>query len=78
MAARLPRPHRDDVYIAVAGLLGGLLLWALGSGHPHRPTSVVLLDGPGRLLLPLVVMARLRAAAPDPAAHGPAGRHAPR
>ncbi|MBL3804372.1 MULTISPECIES: sensor histidine kinase [Streptomyces] len=25
-----PRPHRDDVLIALAGLLGGLLLWALG------------------------------------------------
>lgn len=26
----LPRPHRDDVLIAVAGFLGGLLLWSLG------------------------------------------------
>ncbi|MFH8408725.1 sensor histidine kinase [Streptomyces sp. NPDC018019] len=26
----LPRPHRDDVRIAVCGLLGGLLVWALG------------------------------------------------
>lgn len=25
----LPRPHRDDVLIAAAGLLGGFLLWAL-------------------------------------------------
>ncbi|GGT29574.1 two-component sensor histidine kinase [Streptomyces kurssanovii] len=25
-----PRPHRDDVLIAVVGLLGGLLLWSLG------------------------------------------------
>jgi signal transduction histidine kinase len=25
-----PRPHRDDVLLAVAGLLGGLLLWSLG------------------------------------------------
>ncbi|WP_405794677.1 sensor histidine kinase [Streptomyces sp. NBC_01506] len=28
--ARLPRPHREDVLIAAAGLLGGVLLWALG------------------------------------------------
>ncbi len=26
----LPRPHRDDLRIAVCGLLGGLLVWALG------------------------------------------------
>ncbi|MGW4027881.1 sensor histidine kinase [Streptomyces sp. NPDC004838] len=26
----LPRPHRDDVFIAAVGLLGGLLLWSLG------------------------------------------------
>ncbi|UYQ64422.1 sensor histidine kinase [Streptomyces peucetius] len=25
-----PRPHRDDVLLGVTGLLGGLLLWALG------------------------------------------------
>lgn len=26
----LPRPHRDDVLIAVTGLLGGLVLWSFG------------------------------------------------
>ncbi|WP_030669062.1 sensor histidine kinase [Streptomyces rimosus] len=26
----LPRPHRDDLRIAVCGLLGGLLVWGLG------------------------------------------------
>ncbi|OON71997.1 sensor histidine kinase [Streptomyces tsukubensis] len=30
MAVRLPRPPRDDVLIAVGGLLGGLLVWAVG------------------------------------------------
>ncbi|MFI7098094.1 sensor histidine kinase [Streptomyces sp. NPDC050161] len=42
MRARLPavpaRPHRDDVLIAAAGLLGGLLLWVLGlHGRPPVP-----------------------------------------
>lgn len=33
--SQLPRPHRDDVLIAAAGLLGGILLWALGArNHP--------------------------------------------
>lgn len=32
MAVRLPRPHRDDVRIALGGLLGGLLLYAVGLG----------------------------------------------
>ncbi|MGW6460742.1 sensor histidine kinase [Streptomyces sp. NPDC055078] len=26
----IPRPHRDDVYICVVALLGGVLLWSLG------------------------------------------------
>ncbi|MFJ8083885.1 sensor histidine kinase [Streptomyces sp. NPDC096205] len=30
MAAPLPRPHRFDVYLGVAGLLGGLVMWKLG------------------------------------------------
>jgi signal transduction histidine kinase len=42
-----PRPHRDDVLIAAAGLLGGLLLWALGlhtNGHlAPLPAWVALL-----------------------------------
>ncbi|CAL9544215.1 hypothetical protein SUDANB120_04309 [Streptomyces sp. enrichment culture] len=27
---RIPRPHRDDVLLAVVSVLGGLLLWSLG------------------------------------------------
>ena len=46
------RPHRDDVLIAVVGLLGGLVLWALGldtrGGHGVDPHAL--------LLLPLVAM----------------------
>ncbi len=34
----LRRPHRDDWYIAVCGLLGGVLLWALGI-HPAWPPT---------------------------------------
>lgn len=30
MAVRLPRPHRFDVFLAVSGLAGGIVLWALG------------------------------------------------
>ncbi|WP_338018135.1 sensor histidine kinase [Streptomyces taklimakanensis] len=48
----LPRPHRDDVLIAVAGLLGGLAQWRLG-----LPTAF---SGGGRppalCLAPLVAM----------------------
>ncbi|MCX4819417.1 histidine kinase [Streptomyces sp. NBC_01142] len=48
----LPRPHRDDVLIAVAGFLGGLLLWQLGlDNHPKQGL------GPRWLaLLPLAVI----------------------
>ncbi|MET8469454.1 histidine kinase [Streptomyces sp. NPDC006422] len=54
LAAALPRPHRDDVRIAVGGLLGGLVLWGVGLGmNTGRP-----LDG-SWLLLPLVAMAAL-------------------
>ncbi|MET9361337.1 histidine kinase [Streptomyces sp. NPDC006632] len=42
----LPRPHRDDVLIAVAGLLGGLALWAVGlhtqGGRPLGGAWVLL------------------------------------
>ncbi|MFF3456361.1 sensor histidine kinase [Streptomyces sp. NPDC002730] len=48
----LPRPHRDDVLIAVVGFLGGLLLWSLGldsrRGHGFDPRALAL--------LPLAVM----------------------
>ncbi|WP_228447358.1 sensor histidine kinase [Streptomyces paludis] len=48
------RPHRDDVLIAAAGLVGGLALWALGLSFQ----GVRLLPGPW-VLLPLTVMAGL-------------------
>ncbi|QLH24167.1 sensor histidine kinase [Streptomyces sp. Rer75] len=34
--SRLPRPHRDDVLIGLAGVLGGALLWTLGL-HNNPP-----------------------------------------
>ncbi|MDQ0940684.1 signal transduction histidine kinase [Streptomyces sp. V1I1] len=47
-----PRPHRDDVLIAVAGFLGGLLMWSLGldthSDQGFEPRSLAL--------VPLAVM----------------------
>ncbi|MGI5378259.1 sensor histidine kinase [Streptomyces sp. CA-251387] len=65
MAVRLPRPHRFDVCVAVAGLLCGILFWALGLNlNPGR-----LLPG-AWVLLPLVVMASLellRRTRPQPA-----------
>ncbi|MEU0008785.1 histidine kinase [Streptomyces sp. NPDC006314] len=42
MPFALPRPHRDDWRIAVGGLLGGVLLWALGI-HPGRASDPVVL-----------------------------------
>ncbi|GGJ36160.1 sensor histidine kinase [Streptomyces brasiliensis] len=57
MAAPLPRPHHDDVRIAVGGLLGGLLLMAVGlhDRTPHDPVSV--LDQDWAVAIPLVVTA---------------------
>ncbi|WNI26870.1 histidine kinase [Streptomyces sp. ITFR-16] len=49
------RPHRDDVLIAVSGLLGGLVLWLLGL---FMRTGYVL-DDTRLALLPLVVMSAL-------------------
>ncbi|MFF3560006.1 sensor histidine kinase [Streptomyces sp. NPDC002574] len=50
-----PRPHRDDVLIAAAGLAGGLLMWTLGlytySGNQPRGGDAWL------SLLPLTAMA---------------------
>ncbi|MYW67633.1 two-component sensor histidine kinase [Streptomyces sp. SID8379] len=55
MQLTLPRPpHRDDVRIAVAGLLGGLLLWGIGL----RMNTGRLLDG-AWVIVPLVAMAGL-------------------
>ncbi|MEU6229672.1 histidine kinase [Streptomyces sp. NPDC047042] len=57
MAPRLPRPHRDDVRIALAGLIGGLLVWGVGLGTRTAGDALVLLDGRWPILLPLVVTA---------------------
>jgi len=47
-----PRPHRDDVLIAAAGLAGGLVLWRLGLFN-NQPVARELGDW---ALLPLVAM----------------------
>ncbi|WP_238431828.1 sensor histidine kinase [Streptomyces cavernae] len=57
MAVRLPRPHRFDVCAALAGLLGGLLLWGIGLGMRPAEESYVLWPGRWPVLLPLAVMA---------------------
>ncbi|MFF3372987.1 sensor histidine kinase [Streptomyces sp. NPDC002680] len=57
MAPRLPRPHRDDVRIALAGLLGGLLFWGVGLGTRPAGEPMVLWDGRWPVLLPLFVTA---------------------
>jgi signal transduction histidine kinase len=54
MRPALPRPHRDDVRIAVGGLLGGLVLWGMGLGM----NAGRLFDG-NWLLVPLVAMSAL-------------------
>ncbi|ROQ65978.1 signal transduction histidine kinase [Streptomyces sp. 840.1] len=60
------RPHRDDLLIAVTGLLGGVVLWLLGLHMQNgRP-----LDASGSELVPLAVMsslALLRRTAPQTA-----------
>ncbi|GAA1351305.1 histidine kinase [Streptomyces beijiangensis] len=51
---RLPRPHRDDALIALAGLVGGLAFWAIGL---HSQSGRWL---PGAwVLVPLFVMSGL-------------------
>ncbi|MDW8805959.1 histidine kinase [Streptomyces scabiei] len=57
MAVRPPRPHRVDLYIAAAGLLGGLLLWGLGLDTRTPRDGLVLLESPWWVLPPLVVTA---------------------
>jgi signal transduction histidine kinase len=57
MAVRLPRPHRDDVCIAAAGLLGGLLVWGLGLSPRLPGTTFVLWPGRWAVLVPLLVTA---------------------
>jgi signal transduction histidine kinase len=53
----LPRPHRFDVYIAAGGLLGGLLLVAIGLGTRPADDPITLFDGPWPVLVPLTVLA---------------------
>ncbi len=57
MAVRLPRPHRFDLWAALAGLLGGLLLWGIGLGTRPADEPFVLFDGRWPLLVPLAVTA---------------------
>lgn len=57
MAVRPPRPRRFDVWVALAGLLGGLLLWGTGLGTRPADEPIVLFDGRWPILLPLLVMA---------------------
>ncbi|GAA2438466.1 sensor histidine kinase [Streptomyces glaucus] len=56
-APRLPRPHRFDAYAALAGLLGGLLLWGFGLATRPGDEPIVLLPGAWPVLVPLAVMA---------------------
>ncbi|EST33078.1 sensor histidine kinase [Streptomyces roseochromogenus] len=57
MTLALPRPHRDDVRIAVGGLLGGVLLWLFGI-HPRVPSDpLVQWHAPWAPLLPLAATA---------------------
>lgn len=51
------RPHRDDVLLASTGLAVGLLLWSLGVFNQGAHHAV--LDAPGAVLPPLLVMASL-------------------
>lgn len=63
MLTSIRRPHRDDVALAVSGLLGGLLVWRLGlHTQGGRPLSA-----PWVTLVPLTAMASvelLRRSAP--------------
>ncbi|CAM5694103.1 histidine kinase OS=Streptomyces glaucescens OX=1907 GN=SGLAU_23080 PE=4 SV=1 [Streptomyces glaucescens] len=43
---RLPRPHRFDVCVALAGLLGGLLLWGMGLATRPKDEPIVFFPGP--------------------------------
>ncbi|MEE1764626.1 MULTISPECIES: sensor histidine kinase [unclassified Streptomyces] len=57
MAVRPPRPHRMDLCIAAAGLLGGLLLWVLGLDTRTPRDGLVVLESHWWVLPPLVVTA---------------------
>ncbi|GHH90403.1 sensor histidine kinase [Streptomyces capillispiralis] len=57
MAVRLPRPHRFDLWLALTGLVGGLLLWGIGLGTRPADEPIVLFEGRWPLLVPLLVTA---------------------
>ncbi|MFD8520888.1 sensor histidine kinase [Streptomyces capillispiralis] len=57
MAVRLPRPHRFDLWLALTGLVGGLLLWGIGLGTRPAGEPIVLFEGRWPLLVPLLVTA---------------------
>ncbi|MDI9831153.1 histidine kinase [Streptomyces sp. KAU_LT] len=57
MAVRPLSPPPFDVAAALAGLLGGLLLWAFGLGVRSGDDPMVLFDGRWALLVPLAVTA---------------------
>ncbi|MFI9600964.1 sensor histidine kinase [Streptomyces sp. NPDC052043] len=68
--ARGPHPHRHDAYIAVGGLLGGLVLIGAGLYTRTRHDPVSVLDQDWAVALPLLVMAGcelLRRTRPGPA-----------
>ncbi|MET8504521.1 histidine kinase [Streptomyces sp. NPDC004787] len=54
---RLPRPHRDDLLIALAGLAGGLVMWSFGL---FVNTDRVV-EARWATLVPLTVMAAMEA-----------------
>ncbi|MFB8178237.1 sensor histidine kinase [Streptomyces sp. NPDC055966] len=57
MARALARPHSDDLRIALGGLLGGVVLWALGI-HPRTASDpLVLWHAAWAPLVPLAVTA---------------------
>ncbi|MGW7317458.1 sensor histidine kinase [Streptomyces sp. NPDC054854] len=55
MTEKLPRPHRDDVLIALVSVLAGLLLWSLGVHSNTRPHFAPAWAA----LVPLLVMGAL-------------------
>ncbi|MGI5437825.1 sensor histidine kinase [Streptomyces shenzhenensis] len=57
MAPNPPRPHRDDLRIAMGGLFGGLLLWAVGIFPRTASDDLAVWPGYWAPLVPLAVMA---------------------